>query len=189
MKFAPLVLFAAIAPTFAQSVSIPAQIAGAALQQSQQVQTPMRNSCTPIIVQVSAPSYAYVEPKSGYAPKWKSDSFDRPAPFSATASMGNSFPVANDRTGDMQSSAWSNADAATQKIAASSSSAFSSSSSNSSSSSASSTVRSWNENGQGMTESTEETEVTVNGKTYKTFKHELKPTNIEPQSSVLYFCR
>lgn len=72
----------------------------------------------------------------------------------------------------------------TQKIASSSSS---------SSSSSSATVRSWSENGKTTTESSAESEVTVNGKTYRTYKHELNttPQPVEPESynGTVYYCR
>ncbi|WP_156992744.1 hypothetical protein [Paraburkholderia oxyphila] len=182
MKLAPLVLLAALAPAFGQTVSIPAAVAGAALQQWQQpqVQTPVKNSCTPIMVQVAMPSYKYVEPEKGYAPSWQSSSFDRAPPFSAPAPWQGSSPGANGRTDSMQTSAWANADGATQNIASSANS-----------SSASSTVNAWiDENGNATSETTAESTITVNGKTYRSYKHELKKaTPPELQTRALYYCR
>jgi hypothetical protein len=184
MKLAPLVLFATLAPAFGQTVSLPTAVAAAAIQQWQapQVQTPAKNTCTPIIAQVAMPNYKYVEPENGYEPSWQSSSFDRMAPFAAPAPWQGSVPNAADKTDSMQTSAWTNADATTQTIA---------SSANSSSASASSRVRSWiDENGKAMTETTTESTITVNGKTYRSYKHELKrATPPELQTRSLYYCR
>jgi hypothetical protein len=91
---------------------------------------------------------------------------------------------------------WSGASTDTDAIAKSDKAqriASSSTSSSSSSSSSSSTVSTWNNgNGKTTTESTAETSVTINGKTYRTFKHELNttPEPIEPQSYLdgAYYC-
>ncbi|WP_156992279.1 hypothetical protein [Paraburkholderia oxyphila] len=184
MKLAPLVLLAALSPAFGQTVSTPAAIAGAALQQWQepQVQTPVKNTCTPIIVQVAMPSYNYVEPESGYAPSWQSGSFDRAPPFSAPPSWQGSMPNASGQTSTMHTSAWTNADSATQMIA---------SSATYSSASASSTVNSWtDESEKTTTESTAESTITVNGKTYRSYKHELKRATLPAlQTRALSYCR
>jgi len=184
MKLAPLVLLAALAPAFGQTVSIPAAVAGAALQQRQEpvVQTPVRNTCTPIIVQIAMPGYEYVVPESGYAPSWQSSSFDRPPPFAASAPWQGSVPSASEQTSTMRTSAWTNADSTTQKLASSASS---------SSANASSTVNSWiDESGKEATESTTESTVTINGKTYRSYKQELKRTTPPVvQTRALYFCR
>jgi hypothetical protein len=182
MKLAPLVLLAALTPAFGQTVSIPAAVAGAALQQRQEprVQTPAMNTCTPILVQVAMPSYQYVEPESGYALSWQSSSFDRAPLFSAPAPWQGSLPSAHERSNGMQTSAWANADSATQKIASSAVS-----------SSGSSTVNSWiDENGKMTTEATAQSTLKVNGKTYRSYKEALKkatPTALQTRS--LYYCR
>jgi hypothetical protein len=94
----------------------------------------------------------------------------------------------------MKQQLWSDTDSRTDQIASGSNVVQKiASSSSSSSSSSSATVRSWSEKGKTTTESSAESEVTVNGKTYRTFKHELKttPEPVEPESynGTVYYCR
>jgi hypothetical protein len=125
-------------------------------------------SCIPMILVGDAQVF-YIDPKEGHAPSWYSGKYDRSPSFQAnTLPFGNVDSIQS-RTERMQIEPWSNGNVEAMKIASSSSS-----------SSASSYVNQWSENGKTTTESTAETEVTVNGKTYRTFKHDIQTTPNQP---------
>jgi hypothetical protein len=127
------------------------------------------SSCVPLIL-VGQPEVFYIDPKEGHAPSWHSGNYDRSLPFQAGTWSGEVPETIQNRTNSMQTQPWANSDATTMKIASTSSS----------SASASSFVNQWSSNGRTTTESQEQTEVTVNGKTYRTFKHDINTTPPEP---------
>jgi hypothetical protein len=139
-------------------------------------------ACMPMVM-VGGPEVFFISPESGHAPSWQPSPYDRPLPFQA-----QNWPPQGDiedlqqHTGKMQAPSWSDANAVTQQIASSSSA------------SASSTVSQWENNGLKVIATTRETEVTVNGKTYRAYQQDINKVSMPPKEPQIFnerviFCR
>lgn len=181
MKLYLTILLVASVPVSAQTVPLQSAVAAAAAQQSAQFPLTAPSSdyrCTPIPVRVAIPSYEYIEPKKGYAPSWFTGQFYRALPFQATPVwQGQTFSDGT-HTNTIKEDTWPNADTKVQRIAETSTST-----------SATSTVRSWSENGKTHTESEQQSEVTINGKTYRYYEHHFSTTPGTESTTELYYCR
>jgi hypothetical protein len=131
-------------------------------------------ACIPMIL-VGDPQVVYIAPREGHEPSWHPEKYNSAPPFQANTLPPSTVERNQSRTDSMKAQPWENSNAATMKIA-----------STSSNSSSSSYVSQWSSNGKTTTESSAETEVTVNGKIYRTFQHDIQttpsPTPQEPQS-------
>jgi hypothetical protein len=144
---------------------------------------PDNTACVPMMM-VGDPQMIYMMPEEGHAPSWQSPVYGRGAPFEAQsgpASTGKTVG-AMQRAEDMRTQPWSDSSAITQKIAGESSL------------SASARVSGWQRNGLNTIETAPATEVTVNGRTYRTYREDLnraaRPA-VEPQiyTQRVVFCR
>ncbi|HKT67674.1 hypothetical protein [Burkholderia sp. 22313] len=144
---------------------------------------PDNTACVPMVM-VGAPQMIYMMPEEGHAPSWHSPVYGRGAPFEAqngphpTGKTVGAMQHAN----DMQTQPWSDSSAITQKIAGESSL------------SASARVSDWQRNALNTIETAPATEVTVNGKTYRTYREDLNQAArpvVEPQiyTQRVVFCR
>ncbi|KVE10670.1 hypothetical protein KDW82_27700 [Burkholderia vietnamiensis] len=144
---------------------------------------PDNTACVPMIM-VGDPQVVYMVPEAGHAPSWQSPVYDRGAPFVAQAGP---TPTAQDgrasqHADGMQSQPWSDSSALTQKIAGETSV------------SASTMVSDWQTNELNTIEIAHAAEVTVNGKTYRTYRTEVDRSSrpvVEPQIYMrqVVFCR
>jgi hypothetical protein len=185
MKLCAIGLIICCSQVYAQSSFVNNPVAAAAASQnaanavaiSQSIATGSRTdgtSCLPMVL-VGEPQLTYIDPKEGYAPSWHSGKYDRAPEFQANNVGSGAVDPIKSHTASMQTQPWSNGDVAAMKIASSSSS-----------SSASSYVSQWSSNGKTTTETGTETEVTVNGKTYRTFEHDINTTPVSPQQPQTY---
>ncbi|AXK63049.1 hypothetical protein [Burkholderia sp. IDO3] len=144
---------------------------------------PDNTACVPMMM-VGDPQMIYMMPEEGHAPSWQSPAYGRGTPFEAQngpASTGKTVG-AMQHAEDMQTQPWSDSSAITQKIAGESSV------------SASDRVSDWQRNGLNTIETARATDVTVNGKVYRPYNHELNhPAGpvAEPQiyTQRVVFCR
>jgi len=144
---------------------------------------PDNTACVPMMM-VGDPQMIYMMPEEGHAPSWQSPVYGRGAPFEA---QNGPHPTgktvgAMQHADDMQTQPWSDSSAITQKIAGESSL------------SASASVSGWQRNGLNTIETAPATEVTVNGKTYRTYREDLNQVArpvVEPQiyTQRVVFCR
>lgn len=140
-------------------------------------------ACVPMMM-IGDPQMIYMVPERGHAPSWQSPVYGRGAPFEAQngpTPMGK--PVgATQYAGAMQAQPWSDSSAITQKIAGESRV------------SASNSVADWQRNELNTIETARAVEVTVNGKTYRSYRNDINQSvrpAIEPQiyTQRVVFCR
>ncbi|KAB0638818.1 hypothetical protein [Burkholderia latens] len=144
---------------------------------------PDNTACVPMMM-VGDPQMIYMMPEEGHAPSWQSPVYGRGAPFvaqSGPAPTGKTVG-AMQHAEDMQTQPWSDSSAITQKIAGEPSV------------SASAQVDDWQRSGLATIETARATEVTVNGKTYRSYRNDLNQTArpaVEPQiyTQRVVFCR
>ncbi|AIO38308.1 hypothetical protein KDW55_25085 [Burkholderia sp. AU19243] len=144
---------------------------------------PDNTACVPMMM-VSDPQMIYMMPEQGHAPSWQSPLYGRGAPFvaqSGPASTGKTIG-AMQHAEDMQTQPWSDSSTITQKIAGESSMT------------ASARVDDWQRSGLAAIETARATEVTVGGKTYRSYRNDLNqaaPPVVEPQiyTQRVVFCR
>ncbi|KWF30257.1 hypothetical protein [Burkholderia pseudomultivorans] len=140
-------------------------------------------ACMPMMM-VGDPQVIYMVPEAGHAPSWQSPVYGRGAPFDAQngpAPTGKTIG-AMQHAEDMQTQPWADSGAITQRIAGESSV------------SASSTVSDWQRAGLNAIETARADEVTVNGKTYRAYQHDINRSAqpvVEPQvyTQRVIFCR
>ncbi|WP_063552026.1 hypothetical protein [Burkholderia territorii] len=144
---------------------------------------PDNTACVPMMM-VGDPQMIYMMPAEGHAASWQSPVYGRGAPFEAQngpTPTGKTMG-AMQHAQDMQTQPWSDSSAITQKIAGESSV------------SASARVSDWQSKGLNTIETAPATEVTVNGKTYRTYREDLNQAArpvVEPQiyTQRVVFCR
>ncbi|MGR3908459.1 hypothetical protein Q3A80_15570 [Burkholderia sp. SR8] len=144
---------------------------------------PDNTACVPMMM-IGDPQMIYMMPEEGHAPSWQSPVYGRGAPFVA---QNGPVPTgkpdgATQHAEDMQTQPWSDSSAITQKIAGASSV------------SASNRVDDWQINGLNRIEAARTTEVTVDGKTYRSYRDDLNRSArpvVEPQiyTKRVVFCR
>ncbi len=126
--------------------------------------------CEPLVI-VQQPDLTFIAPQPGYYPSWKSDQYDSLPRFQADSVTSD---TQNNNTNAMQAEAqshpWESYDQSTPALAATTNDNIVANSS--------SYVNQWSSNGNLTTETNQQTEVTINGKTYRRFKHELDTTPI-----------
>ncbi|EDT39531.1 hypothetical protein [Burkholderia ambifaria] len=144
---------------------------------------PDNPACVPMMM-VGDPQMVYMMPEEGHAPSWQSPAYGRGAPFEAQngpTPTGQSIGTTQ-QADAMQTQPWGDSSALTQKMAGESTA------------SASSTVSDWRRNGLNTIETARATEVTVNGKTYQSYRYDInrsvRPV-LEPQiyTQRVVFCR
>ncbi|MBR8346342.1 hypothetical protein [Burkholderia ambifaria] len=144
---------------------------------------PDNTACVPMMM-VGDPQMVYMMPEEGHAPSWQSPVYGRGAPFEAqNGPTPTGQSIGTTRQADaMQTQPWSDSSALTQKMAGEST-AY-----------ASSAVSDWRRHGLNTIETARATEVTVNGKTYQSYRYDInrsvRPV-LEPQiyTQRVVFCR
>ncbi|WP_041490903.1 hypothetical protein [Burkholderia cepacia] len=144
---------------------------------------PDNTACVPMMM-IGEPQMIYMMPEEGHAPSWQSPVYGRGAPFEA---QNGPHPTgktigAMQHAEDMQTQPWSDSSAITQKIAGESSL------------SASDRVNDWQRSRLNTIETARATEVTVGGKTYRSYREDLNQSArpvVEPQiyTQRVVFCR
>lgn len=144
---------------------------------------PDNTACVPMMM-VGDPQMIYMMPEPGHAPSWQSPVYGRGTPFQAQSGPkpGGKTAGAIQHTEDMQTQPWSDGSALTQMIAGETSV------------SASTMVSAWQRNGLDTIEVARATEVTVNGKTYHTYRNDVRQSDrpvVDPQiyTQRVVFCR
>ncbi|OXI26846.1 hypothetical protein [Burkholderia sp. AU16482] len=144
---------------------------------------PDNTACVPMMM-VGDPQVVYMVPQAGHAPSWQSPVYGRGAPFVAQAgpTPTTQGSRSTQHADDMQTQPWSDSSALTQKIAGESAV------------SASTMVSDWQTNELNSIEIAHAEEVTVNGKTYRSYRTIVERSSrpaIEPQiyTQRVVFCR
>ena len=144
---------------------------------------PDNTACVPMMM-IGEPQMIYMMPEEGHAPSWQSPVYGRGAPFVAQNGPTPTGKSAGEmqHAEDMQTQPWSDSSTITQKIAGESSL------------SASNRVDDWQSSGLNRIEAARTTQVTVNGKTYRSYRDDLNrsaPAAVEPQiyTKRVVFCR
>ncbi|HDR9283265.1 hypothetical protein [Burkholderia vietnamiensis] len=140
-------------------------------------------ACVPMMM-IGDPQMIYMVPEQGHAPSWQSPVYGRGVPFDAqTGPTPMGKPVGATQYADaMQAQPWSDSSAITQNIAGELRV------------SASGRVIGWQRNELVTIETARAVEVTVNGKTYRTYRNDINRSArpaIEPQiyTQRVVFCR